>query len=160
MYSDEGEHIRCDQVFTPNRFKLQVHFEHIPPLYEYANLAKIHCQASLVGTHGYAISLGDCNGMYKVDGFREIDIDKRDSAFSYSSTKKGNSCKIDGILMRKCVVFFFSDNALYRADRHICAARMQAYCSVEGKVQGALRGCVNSGEGMFIKGEEEGHSHC
>ncbi|KAJ4385527.1 hypothetical protein N0V93_009956 [Gnomoniopsis smithogilvyi] len=75
---DEGEHIRCDRVFTYNRFKLQIHFEHIPPLHECANLANIRCQASLIGTDGFAICLGDCNGVYSIDAFRELDIDERD----------------------------------------------------------------------------------
>lgn len=50
-----------------------------PLLYECANLANIRCQASLVGTDGFAICLDDCNGVYKVDAFRELDIDERDS---------------------------------------------------------------------------------
>lgn len=80
---DPGERVRCDQVFTPNRFTLQVHFEHLPSPRRCANFANIHASASLIGTDGLAISLGDCDGVYEVAGFRCVDVDARDGSMHF-----------------------------------------------------------------------------
>lgn len=78
--SEEGERVRCDEVFAANRFKVQVHFEHLPSLRACANLAGIRCRARLVGRDGLAVSLGDCDGAYAVEAFREVDVDGRDGS--------------------------------------------------------------------------------
>lgn len=79
-HSTENERVHCKDVFTANRFGIQIHFEHLPPLYECANLANIRTQASLIGEDGLAAPLGN-TGKYAIQGFREVDVDDRDSTF-------------------------------------------------------------------------------
>lgn len=67
-------------MFLPGRFKVQIHLEHLPSLYTCANLEGIRCRASLVGRSGLAVSLGDCDGVYTVEGVREVDFDGRDES--------------------------------------------------------------------------------
>lgn len=79
-YSDENERILCGEVFVAGRFKIQIHLDHLPSLCACANLAGIRCRASLVGRDGLAVSLGDCDGVYTVEGVREVAVDGRDGS--------------------------------------------------------------------------------